>query len=527
MVELGTTQPPKYSATASCGSIRQRHPTTVQSTNTTTTLSEPDPPAPLLAQLDPSQPPESLSPLQEQGGGDVGKESLPTLLGADVMRPLRRLSILAVVLALLWIFVSFWLSIACEADFENIHDVVGHGPHDASSEGLSSFSGSSSSRMRRTDVPDFTFLVNRQAAMFEAFSQFLSSLNTPINLDDKSIDLYPEHDDSRSNDDQGITEKDSYGLETRTAASGKEFLPLYMTMKMSELAVIDLKVVAKHSLLPLETRTLLVDHLGDYQMAAKAHTRKLQFLEAKNKGWVESVIVRNVFLSAELKRLEKMSRKRYVVWARLCHFFCAPPLPNDRRLHARKIASVEKKLDRLFFSALKEDRRQLRMTILQVQELQKSLDDMDQTRQTLQDILGRERGHQEQLQRDIMAYVWTHLGGHQFEQETYRKNLALLKSMNKQQKRTGGHLQWILLELTEFEAELELLWEHMVDAGVFEAQEGGREGQEQKTAKRTAKSPSLDQRAKDQKKSTISLQDEIDQIESVTNNLKARKVIAF
>lgn len=152
-----------------------------------------------------------------------------------------------------------------------------------------------------------------------------------------------------------------------------------------------------------------------------------------------------------------------------------------------------------------------------------SLDAMDQTRQTLQDILGYERGHQEQLQRDIMAYVWTHLGGHQFEQETYRKNLALLESMNKQQKRTGGHLQWILLELTEFEAELEMLWERMADAGVIEAQEGARKGQSQGQGKGrgTAK------RANGKKKTTISLQDEIDQIETVTNNLKARKVPVF
>lgn len=147
---------------------------------------------------------------------------------------------------------------------------------------------------------------------------------------------------------------------------------------------------------------------------------------------------------------------------------------------------------------------------------------MDQTRQTLQDILGYERGHQEQLQRDIMAYVWTHLGGHQFEQETYRNNLALLKSMNKQQKRTGGHLQWILLELQEFEAELEILWERMGDAGVIETQEGGRKSQSQ----RQGKGQGTAKRANG-KKTTISLQDEIDQIETVTNNLKARKAPVF
>lgn len=342
--------------------------------------------------------------------GDDGEASSSTLIGTYVIRPLRRLSILALALSLLY----FWLSIACESDFKNVEDVADQDPPlDATSEGLSSFSGSSPS-LSRTEVPDFTYLVNRQAAMFGAFSQFLSSLNTPIILDDKSSDSYSDHEyniingDRRDDIDQVAAEQDSYGLEARTAASGKEFLPLYMSMKMSELAVIDLKVAAKYSLLPAETRTLLVDHLGDFQMAAKVHTRKLQFLEARNKGWVEGVIARNVFLSAELKRLEGMSSKRYVVWARLCKFLCASPHHTDHRLHgkhaleaiylcftqalqnglmhgeitlalccslsyiyvARKVASVEKKLDGLFFSALKEDRKQLRMTILQVQELQ-------------------------------------------------------------------------------------------------------------------------------------------------------------
>ncbi|KAF9146304.1 hypothetical protein BGX30_001955 [Mortierella sp. GBA39] len=425
--------------------------------------------------------------------------------------------------------VSIWLSIACESDFKFVEDVAGQDqPLDATSEGSRSFSGSSSSI--RSDVPDFAYLVNRQAAMFGAFSQFLSSLNTPVILDDKSSNSYPYRENINNgyhpDDTDQAAEQDPYGLEARSAASGKEVLPLYMSMKMSELAVIDLKMAAKHSLLPAQTRTLLVDHLGYFQMAAKAHTKKLQFLEARNKGWVDGVISRNVFLGAELNRLEEMSSKQYVVRdvvrARLWKFFCTSPHHNDHRLHASKVASVEKTLDRLFFSALKEDRKQLRMTILQVQELQQR-QAMDQTRQTIQDILGYERGHQEQLQRDIMAYVWTHLGGHQFEQETYRNNLALLRTMDKQQKRTGGHLQWILLELTGFEAELEMLWERMSDVGVFEPHEGARKGHSQGQGKGqgTAK------RANSKKKTAVSLQDEIDQIETVTNNLKERKVLAF
>ncbi|KAG0295805.1 hypothetical protein BGZ96_010923 [Linnemannia gamsii] len=506
MVDFGTTQPPKYSSHS--GTIRQRNTTTAQSTTT-----QSDPPSPQLSQLDTPQPPQSpSSSLQEDDGG---QQNISTLLNTYVIRPIRCFSILAIVLVLLSVSVSSWLSMACESDFDGLDDTGHQEPLDAS-EGSSSFPGRSLSL--RTDVPDFTYLVNRQAAMFEAFSGFLTSLNTPIILEDKYH--YSDSSDGTSESYQ-VPERDSYGLEARTAASGKEFLPLYMSMKMAELAVIDLKVAAKHSLLPFETRTLLVEHLGVFHAAAKVHTRKLQFLEARNKGWVEGVIVRNVYLSAELKRLEEMSKKGADAWTRVWRNLC-PPEPSYRRIHARKIASVEKKLDRLFFSALKEDRKQLRMTILQVQELQQSLDNMDQTRQNIQDIMGHERGNQEQLARDIMAYVWTHLGGHQVEQETYRKNLALLRSMDKQQKLTGGHLQWILLELTSFEAELEFLWERMVDAGILEAQEGGSQGQG--TFNR-AKSPvSSQQRTEGQKKTKFSLHDEIEQIETVNSKLKARQV---
>jgi hypothetical protein len=141
---------------------------------------------------------------------------------------------------------------------------------------------------------------------------------------------------------------------------------------------------------------------------------------------------------------------------------------------------------------------------------------------TLQDIMAHERGHQEQLARDIMAYVWTHLGGHQVEQETYRKNLALLKFMDNQQKLTGGQLQWILLELTALEAELDMLWERMADAGLFEPQEGG--GQGQGTPKR-AKSPASSKQ-KGQKRTKFSLQDEIDHIDNMNSRLRARKARA-
>lgn len=190
----------------------------------------------------------------------------------------------------------------------------------------------------RTDVPDFTYLVNKQAAMIEAFSGFLTSLNTPIILEDKYHYSGSNDDASGSYQD---SERDSYGLEARTAASGKVSLPLYMSMKMAELAVIDLKVAVKNSLLSYETRTLLVEHLGVFHAAAKAHTPKLQFLETRNKGWVDGVIMRNMYLSADLKRLEEMSAKHEEMstkgvdaWTHVWRSLC-PSEPRHLRIHGK------------------------------------------------------------------------------------------------------------------------------------------------------------------------------------------------
>jgi hypothetical protein len=241
---------------------------------------------------------------------------------------MRCWSIVAIVFALLWVSVSFGRSIVCESEFEDLEDAGQQEPPDAS-EGVSSFSGWLPSSQMRTDVPDFTYLVNRQAAMFEAFSEFLTSLKTPIIFEDK----YDYNKARIASQDSG---RDSYGLEARTAASGKESLPLHMSLKMAELAVIDLKVAAKHSLLPFETRTLLVEHLGAFHDAAKVNTRKLQYLEARNKGWVEGAIVRNMLLSTELKQLEEMSTKAMDIdiWTRVRRNFCASK-PNHVGVHGK------------------------------------------------------------------------------------------------------------------------------------------------------------------------------------------------
>ncbi|KAG0377391.1 hypothetical protein BGX24_006179 [Mortierella sp. AD032] len=243
-------------------------------------------------------------------------------------------------------------------------------------------------------------------------------------------------------------------------------------------------------------------------------------------------VAQNVFLSTELERLQagELDRQRVKELDRLRvgvldQILRLIPSVDDSDLQN---TNTRTRLQQLYSSAFNEGRKQIRQLILQVQDLQLGLKDMEETRRTILDIMGREQGKQLQLQEDIMAYVWTHLGGHQVEQETYRTNLALLKSINQQSKLTGGGLQWIYLKLIDYEAELKEMWESMVDAGIVTAEDGGgwgAGGYGETAGGPSSSTPGSANGAAGagvHKKYGFSLQGEIDEIKRVTIKLKAK-----
>ncbi|KAG0377398.1 hypothetical protein BGX24_006186 [Mortierella sp. AD032] len=359
--------------------------------------------------------------------------------------------------------------------------------------------------------------------MSETFSDVVSRLNAPVVLDlNNSNPPDQGKTDGNSADKQfDLTADDPYGLVARVAAS-RSNLPMHMTMKLAGLAIIDLKVAVKYSRLGEESKNLLVEHLEIFHSTAKAHSRKLQFLETRSKGCIDGQVVRNVFLSAKLDRLAKMMPEgRVGVWGRIRNAFSFGGKQDV------KVASTKTKLRQLYAKTFKEGQKQLRMLILQIQDLQQGLDDMEQTRWSIIDIMGRERGEQERLQDESLAEVWRKVGKTHFEQDTYSKNLALLKGMEKQQQMTGGDLEWIRGKLTGFEGEMEVLWERMVEARVVEAEKDkGREGSVfERAAKGAAgvSTPLSDHLTGDQGQTSYSFQDEIQQIQSEIDKLKAKQ----
>ncbi|KAF9109010.1 hypothetical protein BGX27_008144 [Mortierella sp. AM989] len=142
-------------------------------------------------------------------------------------------------------------------------------------------------------VPNFADLVNKQAASYELIADSLSSLNPAFiqkmaatgkktRKRDKIKSFLGRKGkapgdangagasgEGSSDDDDDDDGQDPYGLALHSAQGG---LPLPLLLKRTELAVVDLKVLVKHSTLPEEPKILLVEQLQSFHTRAKTTT---------------------------------------------------------------------------------------------------------------------------------------------------------------------------------------------------------------------------------------------------------------
>ncbi|KAG0203379.1 hypothetical protein BGX28_004302 [Mortierella sp. GBA30] len=277
-------------------------------------------------------------------------------------------------------------------------------------------------------------------------------------------------------DDDEEDDIDPYAL---TVLSPKDGVPLPLVLKHAELAVVDLKILVKHSSLPGDRKELLVELLEKFHVGAKATTRKLQFLQARANGCVDGLVIRNVYLIAELDRLEEQ-QQRWVLkdgsgnsgdgergsivgsvaamWDRVWDLFTGE--------HELQILASEQKLQFLYQRTMEDARKHIRDLIVQAQDVLQSLDALDQAMASIHETTTQEKRAQSSGHEEILSLLWSRLGGNRLQRSFFRDNLRLLKDIGLQRKVAVGQIQSALLKLTEFEAEIGILRERVVDATV-------------------------------------------------------------
>ncbi|KAF9277342.1 hypothetical protein BGZ74_003397 [Mortierella antarctica] len=367
---------------------------------------------------------------------------------------------------------------------------------------------SASSSPSGMHIPNFAELVNKQARSYELIADSLSSLKsgkdtrTSWSRKKGSETVIP-----------GAGDEDPYGMTLYVKG-----MPLPLLLKRAELAVVDLKVLVKHSALAEPSKHLLVEQLESFHTRAKVAGRKLQFLQARANGCVDGLVIRNVYLTIELDRLEEEHRilkeQQESNWGRVWNLLSGS---NDLQLVASEV-----KLHQLYQTTMSDARDHIRDLIVQAQDVLQSLDAMDQILSIIHEITTKEKYHQNREHDKILAQLWSHLGGNRLEKRFHRNNLELLQDMEGQRKATVGQIQAALWKLTDFEAEIGILREKLVGATIDAAL--GRVGKEGATIK--SPEGGSDNGVSSLGSDASSLRSHIQQIDLVTSRLKERSFLA-
>ncbi|KAL0954355.1 hypothetical protein HGRIS_003349 [Hohenbuehelia grisea] len=228
-------------------------------------------------------------------------------------------------------------------------------------------------------------------------------------------------------------------LDQSTGSSGLSF-----DIRNAELATRDL--VALIRLSKLKSKDLLADSLGGFVDDARKASRSLQKLHAKIGGAVDGISAVNDYA---LHSIEEAHAKE-PAW-----YSPSALVPWSSR---RTTQDVVKKTFKDAMDALSWELRRL---ILQAEHSQSLLDGLEEHLATLHDIISREDSSITEARAELLANLWTMLGGNRGELRGYESHLMLLKDLGNYRKRALKHVVAALQMLRGLSDDMEELRERV------------------------------------------------------------------
>lgn len=174
-------------------------------------------------------------------------------------------------------------------------------------------------------VPNFAGLINGQASSIEMIADSLGPLKfepgfitkgwtTQSSGQHASGGAYEKAGGSKSSNKHhqqhkdgdrasgDLNDDDPYGLLKYSSQGG---IPLPELIKRTELAVVDLKSSVKHSILPYDTKEMMVAKLEQYHLRAKMAARQVLALTSRAEGSLDGLVIKNTYLMKDLRRLQR------------------------------------------------------------------------------------------------------------------------------------------------------------------------------------------------------------------------------
>ncbi|KZM20270.1 uncharacterized protein EKO05_0003669 [Ascochyta rabiei] len=253
------------------------------------------------------------------------------------------------------------------------------------------------------------------------------------------------HDDPRV-DFEGLLDAQS-GLEEILDAS-KDTSTLPSTIKDSEIAIRDLRTLVRHSRLP--SRHQLDLEFENFVLTANEASVDLSRYNSRIGATMDRIIATNTWTMAVLSGLSEQEASYGAldrVYGALTRPFLAPPPTLQQRVFDQYLLHVSKN---------KEEITKLIETAVALLSV---LQNLDERLDTIYQIAINDDVTITKNQEELLAQLWTKLGGNNAKVKAHNKQLHLLRNISAYRKKALVHVSETLLKLREIQAELENLRE--------------------------------------------------------------------
>ncbi|KAF3002610.1 hypothetical protein E8E13_008724 [Curvularia kusanoi] len=265
-------------------------------------------------------------------------------------------------------------------------------------------------------------------------------------------------DESRA-DFEGLLHAQS-GLED-ILDSAKEYTTLPATIKDSELAIRDLRTLVKHSQLP--SRNQLELEFDYFIETAGEASADLSKFNSKIGAMVDRIIISNTWTRNVLDGLAAKEASRGAidhVYNAFASPFVAPPKTLQELIHDQYVAHIG------------SNTKEISTLIEHAVALLSILQNLDARLDTIWYIAVSDDATITKDQEELLAQLWTKLGGNNSKVKKYNRHLRLLRDISSYRKQALKHVTETLLKLSEIQNELENLAEGVAAPEVLGYREG-------------------------------------------------------
>lgn len=237
------------------------------------------------------------------------------------------------------------------------------------------------------------------------------------------------------------------GLEDILDAA-KDTSTLPSTIKDSEIAIRDLRTLVRHSRLP--SRHQLDLEFENFVLTANEASMDLSRFNSRIGATVDRIIATNTWTRAVLSGISEQEASNGALdhlYGALTRPFVAPPPTLQERIFDQYSLHVSKNTD--------EINRLIDTAVALLSVLQ----NLDERLDTIHQIATGDDTTITKSQEELLAQLWTRLGGNNSKVKANNKQLHLLRNISAYRKQALNHVSDTLLKLRGIQAELENLRE--------------------------------------------------------------------